>query len=175
MELETDKKVSLADLNPKGLDFLELASSSWKIKLFFLKSLPLAFLARLRVEEVNETISRVSVPYNWMNTNPFKSSYFAVLTMAAELSTGIPCMSTLYKAPQKRSMLLTAVSGGFFKKAKERITFTCTDQAIIYAAAERAIASGEWEEAILETIGRNQLEEEVARFQFTWSIKVKQS
>jgi len=169
----TEKGVlSLAEVNPEGVAFLNLASSRWKTKLFFLKSLPLAVFARLRVEYLDEHRASVSVPYNWMNTNPFNSSYFAVLTMAAELSTGISCMSAVYKAPQKRSMLLNNVVGGFFKKAKERITFTCTDQQAIYVATQRAKTSGQWEEAIMETIGRNAAEEEVAKFTFTWAIKV---
>ena len=37
----------------------------------------------------------VLMKYKWLNTNPFRSVYFACLQMAAEFSTGIICMAYL--------------------------------------------------------------------------------
>lgn len=58
-------------------------------KLYTLRHLPAAFFAGLKIELLEETKAIVSVKQKWFNKNPFHSIYFAVLAMAAELSTGI--------------------------------------------------------------------------------------
>ena len=55
---------------------------------FYFQKLPAAFFSGVRIKEVGETKCRVSVPYKWFTQNPFRSTYFACLAMAAEMSTG---------------------------------------------------------------------------------------
>src|SRR3954468_17973324 len=55
---------------------------------FFLAKLPLALAAGLKVRELDAGRCVTSVSYGWRTTNPFRSTYFAALSMAAELSTG---------------------------------------------------------------------------------------
>ena len=47
-----------------------------------LRHLPMAFLAGLKVKKLSNSIAEVTVPFNFLNKNPFNSIYFAVLTMA---------------------------------------------------------------------------------------------
>lgn len=63
-------------------------SSPWKLRLWMMAKLPLAWLAGLRMEELTADRCRISVPYRWLSQNPFRSTYFAALSMAAEMSTG---------------------------------------------------------------------------------------
>lgn len=51
-----------------------------------LLKLPLAFVAKLRIDQMNMHQASVSLPFNYLNKNPFRSIYFAALSMAAELS-----------------------------------------------------------------------------------------
>ena len=80
--------------------------TTWRLVFFFILKLPMAFLARLRVRELSVDKCLVSVPYNYWNKNPFKSMYFAVQAMAAELSTGALVM--LHLGNHNISILVTS-------------------------------------------------------------------
>ena len=62
--------------------------TSWRFIFFLIWKLPMGFFAGLRVKSLDNHQSIVTVPYNYLNKNPFNSMYFAVQAMAAELSTG---------------------------------------------------------------------------------------
>jgi len=117
----------------------------------------------------------VTVPYKWFNQNPFKSTYFAVLSMAGEMSTGILSMAHIYKKKPAISMLVVNISGSFFKKATGHTTFTCTDGLLIKKIIEEAIADGTSKTVITKSTGVNAAGETVAEFLITWSFKAKKA
>ena len=63
--------------------FLELVQHPLKFRLFLLANLPSAFFSGVRVQSISDTTAVVTVPYKWFSKNPFKSTYFACLAMAA--------------------------------------------------------------------------------------------
>ena len=95
------------------------------INMFMLAKLPLALMAGLKVRNIDADICEVSVPYGWRSTNPFQSTYFAALTMAAEMSTGALAISLVRASPRPISMLVVNVEGEFVKKATSLTTFRC--------------------------------------------------
>ena len=56
-------------------------------RFLFLK-LPSAFLCGVRLRSLNKERAVVTVTLNFLNKNPFKSMFWAVQGMAAELATG---------------------------------------------------------------------------------------
>src|SRR5207253_5735010 len=104
--------------------------------MFLLTKLPAAFFAGLRLRKLTAGEAVVSVRHKWFNQNPFGSLYFAVLSMAAEATTGILGISALYKRKPPVSMLIVKNEGLFYKKAIGEITFTCTDGQNILASVE---------------------------------------
>ena len=54
-------------------------------KIVLLSQVPINFMIGMRLRELNEKSCKVSVPYGWLNKNPFKSTFWAVLGMAAEM------------------------------------------------------------------------------------------
>ncbi|MFN5008177.1 MAG: thioesterase, partial [Bacteroidota bacterium] len=66
----------------------KLSSSFW-FRIYLAKSLPAAFFAGLRISSLSTSSAVVGIRYSWFSKNPFRSIYFAVLAMAAEMSTGI--------------------------------------------------------------------------------------
>ena len=62
--------------------------SAKQLNRFIIFKLPSAYLCGVRVFKLDNTLCSTTVKFKWMNQNPFKSIYFAVLAMAAELSTG---------------------------------------------------------------------------------------
>lgn len=153
--------------------FMSLLNNPLKFRLFLLNKLPAAFFAGLRVKEINEDSCIVTVPYKWFNKNPFRSTYFASLAMAAELSTGALAMSKVYGRKPAVSMLVTKLEAGFFKKAVGITTFICKDGNLFDKAIEAAIATGEGHEVKVLSSGVKHTGEKVAEFFITWSFKVK--
>ena len=77
--------------------FLQLINHPVKFRLFLLSKLPSAFFCGVRVLFADEKTCVTTVPYKWFSQNPFKSTYFACLSMAAEMSTGILGLTHIYK------------------------------------------------------------------------------
>lgn len=49
----------------------------------------MAALARLQDDSLTDDAATVSVPYRRLNRNPYRSTFWAVLGMAAEMNSGI--------------------------------------------------------------------------------------
>jgi hypothetical protein len=143
----------------------------WAFRGYMLAKLPLALVAGLRVRELDARRCAVSVPYGWRTTNPFRSTYFAALAMAAEMSTGALAMLATELAPQPVALIIVSLEASFGKKAQALTTFTCEDGEKAFAAVAETVRTGEPATARLETVGRSPDGTEVARFAFTWSFK----
>mgnify|MGYP006327816143 CR=1 FL=1 len=156
-------------------ELFELVMHPVKFRLFLLTKLPSAYFSGLRVKMVNAETSQVTVPYKWFSKNPFRSTYFACLSMAAEMSTGVLSMGHTYKRNPAISMLVTAVDSKYFKKATALSTFTCSDGLEIAATIEKAVTTGEGQTIITKSVGLNDHGELVAEFFITWSFKSKKS
>jgi hypothetical protein len=140
---------------------------------FLLFRLPSAYFSGVRVRYVSEKMGMASVPYKWFTKNPFKSTYFASLAMAAEMSTGIIVLAHLYKKEYKVSMLVRKIEGTFYKKATKRTMFVCEDGGRIESAIEEAVATGKSVYINTYTSGKDKDDELIANFTVSWSFKVK--
>ena len=138
-----------------------------------LKKLPSAYFAGVRVKNIDEYKAEVTVPYKWFSQNPFKSTYFACLAMAAEMSTGLLAMLNTYKSKPPVSMLVTGLEAIYFKKATGITTFVCEDGIAINTVVNDAIATGEGKSIKAKSTGTNKDGEIIAEFFITWSFKVK--
>lgn len=134
---------------------------------------PNAFWSGVRLRHIDPEKAVASVPFKRFTQNPFRSTYFACLSMAAELSCAILAVMVIEGAKPSVSMLITQVNGDFVKKATSRTYFTCEEGLAIAAAAQRAQLTGEAVDYTASTIGRNEKGEEIARFQVRLSFKVR--
>jgi hypothetical protein len=162
-------------VNPQFNQFRKQIISPIKFRLFLLSKLPAAFFAGLSIEAFDETKTIVAVKQKWLNKNPFGSIYFAVLTMAAEMSTGVLCMANIYKHNPPVSMLVLKTEASFLKKATGKILFTCLNGTDITHVVEDAIATGDGKTITCQSTGRNEAGEIVAEIYCTWSFKAKVS
>jgi len=145
----------------------------FKFHLFLLAKLPSAFFTGVRLKSVSDNACSSTIKHHWINQNPFGSIYFAVLAMSAELTTGTLVLQKIRNSKQPISMLVTQQKGTFLKKAKGKITFTCSDGKIIDNALQNTIVSSEGQTFWMESVGKNEQNETVAIFNFEWSIKLK--
>jgi len=150
---------------------MELTPLKFNVFLFF--KLPSAFWSGVRVKSISKEQCVVTVKHRWFNQNPFKSMYFAVQAMAAELTTGALVMMQIKKSEKKISMLVANNNSNFSKKATGRITFTCNDGHLIAEAIKQTIATGEGQTIWMKSVGVNERREQVSEMNFEWSIKLK--
>lgn len=160
-------------MNPNTQDFIKLMKHPVKFRMFLFTKLPAAYIAGVRVREVDEKKCVATVPYKWLSQNPFRSTYFACLSMAAEMSTGALAMAHLYKINPPVSMLVVKVESEYFKKATGRTSFVCEDGELFQKTIEETIATGEPKTLRAKSVGANKEGEIVAEFYITWSFKAK--
>lgn len=155
--------------------FIKLMKHPVKFRVFLFAKLPSAYFAGVRVRHITAENCKVSVPFKWFSQNPFRSTYFACLSMAAEMSTGALAMAHVYKLHPAVSMLVVKTEAEYFKKATGRTTFTCNDGSAIKDTIQKAIATGEGQTFKATSEGVNEAGEIIARFLITWSFKAKKN
>lgn len=144
-----------------------------KMKRFLVFKLPSAYLCGVRLRAIDDDKAVVTVKYRWINQNPFKSMYFAVQSMAAELTTGAIVIKKITDTGKPISMLVTNHKGAFTKKAVGLITFTCNDGNLIDTALKRTIDTGEPQTIAMKSFGIDEKGEQVSAYEFEWGIKLK--
>jgi hypothetical protein len=126
----------------------------------------------VRIKKVSTQRAEVTIPFGWRTQNPFRSTYFAALCGAAELSTGV--LALVGTAGRGRvSMLVVQVEAQYFKKADATVTFTCEQGAEIIATINRAIATGEGQQFTATSVGTLPNGEAACQMRITWSFKAK--
>lgn len=144
-----------------------------KINAFLFFKLPAAYFCGVRVSSISTTTCVTSVKHRWINQNPFKSMFWAVQGMAAELSTGALLIAAVKERNRDVSMLVAKNQATFSKKARGRITFTCNDGTLIKEAIEKAIATGEGQTCTMISVGKDSKGDIVSTFEFEWAVKLR--
>lgn len=144
-----------------------------KLNWYLLFNLPSAYLCGVRTRYLDDTKCVVTVKHKWINKNPFKSMFWAVQGMAAELTTGALVMQKIRQSEKNISMLVANNNATFTKKATGRITFLCEEGSKLDKAIAQSIATGEGCTIWMQATGTNTDGIEVSRFNFEWTLKVK--
>ena len=158
-------------INTRTQAFLNLVRNPLKFSLYTLWRMPSAWLAGVRVTAVSTDSCTTMVPYRWLSQNPFRSTYFACLSMAAELSTGVLAMLHVNNEKDRISMLVTSLQADFHKKAKGKTWFTCSEGALMQAAVQRAASTGAPETVTVQSTGKSEDGTLIATFAVTWSFR----
>jgi hypothetical protein len=145
------------------------------MRLYMLTQLPMGLLSGLRVRSIDENKTVVSVPFKYLNKNPFRSIYFAVQAMAAEMSTATSCLLAVQGHKPSVAFIIVDLKAEFTKKATGRVYFTCEDNQKAFEAVKKCIETGEATQAAFKTVGRMKDGTEVSSFTFTWSFKQRSS
>lgn len=160
-------------MNTNAPAFIKLMKHPVKFRMFLFFKLPSAYFSGVRLRDIDDSRCRVTVPFKWFSQNPFKSTYFACLAMAAEMSTGLLGLMQLHKRKPAVSMLVIGLEAKYYKKATGRTSFVCEDGALFEKAVEESIATGEGRVIKAKSVGKNKDGETVAEFYITWSFKAK--
>ena len=156
-----------------NMSFQQKMLNPFFFKLFLFLKLPMAFLAGINLKELSDNRTVLQMKYKYLNKNPFGSIYFACLSMAGELASGMLASSITYKSNPRISMLVVGVDINFTKKAIGTIFFECDQGKEILATIQKSIASGEGKTIDVLTVAKNDQGVVVAEFLIKWSFKVK--
>ena len=139
--------------------------------LFF--KLPSAWWCGVRLRELTDEVGVTSVRHRWINQNPFRSMFWAVQGMAAELSTGALVIRHIRKSGRNVSMLVLNNKASFTKKATGRIVFRCEDGPALARGLAHALESGEGQTVWMRSEGRDASGDIVATFDFEWTLRAR--
>ncbi len=151
---------------------LKKNNNRYAVKNISIAKLPMAFLTGLKIEYINESKSKTSVKFGYLTKNPYRSTYFALLSMAAELSTGL--FANFYAMGIKPiiALIITKLNASFIKKAIGTTTFVCEDgQQKFQEAIEILHTQSCPAEVKSKSTGMSESGEIVAESEIYWSFK----
>ncbi|WLE58833.1 DUF4442 domain-containing protein [Burkholderia plantarii] len=140
---------------------------------FILAKVPIAWIAGVKLQHLDDRSCRMAVRYGWLNRNPFNSMFWAVEGMAAEFSTGALCIARLRKTERRISLLLVGLEANFSKKAVGRIAFRCDEGEAVDAVLRDVVADSVPRTLRMRSVGTDEQGDQVGEFFFTWSFKAK--
>ena len=143
-----------------------------RINRFLLYKLPAAWFTGVRVTSINDDKCEVKVKYRWINQNPYRSMFWAVQGMAAEISTGVLILKQIQIEKINISMLLVNNNADFSKKAKGRILFSCNQGEIVRETIKN-LKIKKPKIIKLTSIGIDEKGDQVSKFNFYWSLLKK--
>ncbi|MEQ9300677.1 MAG: DUF4442 domain-containing protein [Cyclobacteriaceae bacterium] len=158
-------------LTPAQEAFKKKMLNVWLFRTFAFFKVPMGWLSGMRLTELTTERAVATQPFKWLNMNPFKSTYFAVQSMAAELSTAAIGLLAIEGNNPSIATIIIDMKAEFPKKATGRVTFTCEDGQQIFEAVERAKSTGEAATVTAKTVGTMADGTVVSVFEFTWSFK----
>jgi hypothetical protein len=155
------------------LQAIQNLNNPLKMRWYFWQKLPSLLFWGVKIKSASPECGQTRIPFGWRTENPFRSTYFAAMCGAAELSTGMLGLLALVDQPAC-SMLITGMEASFVKKATDWVTFTCEEGAAIQAAVHKAIETGEAQSITVKSIGvQDNNGSIVAEMKFSWSFKRK--
>ena len=144
-----------------------------RFNLFMFFKLPSAWWSGVRLHEITNEKCVVSVRHRWINQNPFKSIFWAVQGMAAEMTTGAFLTREINLSGQNISMLVANNTAKFTKKATGKIRFVCTQGIEVKELINKAISTGDGQTLWIDSKGYNEDNVMVSQFSFEWSVKLR--
>ena len=137
------------------------------------RDLPLASLIGVSLNKLNNKECELTVPYRFLNKNPFNTTYWAVLGMVAEMGSGALLLMYTNKMQPSVSTFVVGCECKFIKTATGLTTFKCDQGLEIAEKVMKTCQTFEAQEIVCKTIAYNEQGEIVAEFIFTWGVKAR--
>lgn len=154
-------------------EYQKRVSNPFLFRLGLMKDLPLASVIGVKLKHLTAEECELTVPYKFLNKNPFKTTYWAVLGMSAEMASGLLLLMYTHKLKPSVSTFVVGCEAKFVKRALGKTTFRCVQGEEIAEKIIRTARSFEPEEIRCVTNAYNEQGELVAEFTFTWGIKAR--
>lgn len=154
-------------------EYQRRVSNPFLFKLSLMRNLPLASIIGVKLRQLNENECELTIPYKFLNKNPFKTTYWAALGMAAEMANGLLLLMYTHKLKPSVSTFVTACEAKFHKRAVGKTYFRCMQGEEIAGKIIKTVQTFEPEEIRCLTNAYDEQGNLVAEFIFTWGIKAR--
>jgi hypothetical protein len=144
-------------------------TSPWKFRLWMIKSLPMGLLSGMYIQSLDEDTCVVVLKERWWIRNPFGSVFWAVMGMAAELSSG--ALVFAHAKGKNVKFILVGVEGEFFKKVKGKSYYFCQTGSEVLRSIEQIENPNDTSVVILPVTARDEAGQLLAEFKFRWQLK----
>ena len=135
--------------------------------------LPAAWICGVRVDSLENNKCTVRVKLGFFNKNPFKSLFWAVQGMSAEMPGGLLLQNKIKSSGHNIAMLLVGSSSNFTKKAVGKVLFTYEQGELLDKLVNEAVKTKDAQTITIKTNGIDQSGDVVSEFSFNWSIKLR--
>lgn len=146
------------------------------LRTFSWRKIPLIALVNPTVLEFSNERVVIKIPLNVLTRNHQGAMYFGALAIGADCASAYLAVRQIMQRHLPLHFVFKDMQGQFLKRAESDVHFTCTDGALLLAAVERALISGERENIPLRIIATTPSKtgaEPVAEFQLTLSLRRK--
>jgi hypothetical protein len=144
-------------------------TTPWKLRLWMARHLPMGLLSGMYIRELDQEGCEVVLRDRWWIRNPYGSVFWAVMGMAAELSTG----ALVYAFCQGSGVrfILVGMEGQFFKKVKGKSYYFCQTGSEVLRILDQLSNPNETSEVILPVTARDEAGQLLAEFKFRWQLR----
>ncbi len=129
----------------------------------------MGLLSGMKIEALDESSCKVVLKDRPWIHNPFGSVFWAVMGMAAELSTG--ALLYAWASGSKVRFILVKVEAEYLKKVRGKSCYFCSSGQEVLRSIESLENPGDVQTVVLPVSAYDQNEQVVAKFLFTWSLK----
>lgn len=144
-------------------------TNPWKFRLWMAGNLPMGLLSGMYIQSLDEQACVVVLKERWWIRNPFGSVFWAVMGMAAELSTG--ALVFAHARGKGVKFILVGVEGEFFKKVKGKSYYFCETGSDVLRSIEQIQNPNDTSVVILPVAARDEAGQLLAEFRFRWQLK----
>jgi hypothetical protein len=141
----------------------------WQLRFWMLKHLPMGLLSGMYIESLGEEGCKVVLKDRWWIRNPFRSVFWAVMSMAAEMSTG--ALMYAYVSGSKLQFILVQMEAKFFRKAKGKSSYFCYSGQDVLRWMQNIEDTGDTSVVILPVVARDEDNQILAEFKFYWQLR----
>jgi Domain of unknown function (DUF4442) len=131
--------------------------------------LPLGLLTGMYIKSLDEQECLVVLQERWWIRNPFGSVFWAVMGMAAELSTGALVFAYAHGTGMK--FILVGMEAEFFKKVKGKSYYFCQTGSEVLRGFEQIMNTNDTNVVILPVTARDEAGQLLAEFKFRWQLR----
>jgi hypothetical protein len=143
------------------------------LKVGLLRDVPLLAITGAKIKALDDQHSKVSIKYSHINKNPYKTTFWAVLGMAAEMASALLVQMNTYKSNPSIAMFVTACDAKFIKRAIGTTTFICNDGELISNFIQKALETNESQTMMSNVKGFDDNGVLLVEFNFEWSFKAR--
>lgn len=150
--------------------------STLEIRSFGLTKVPLILYCMPTVLRLDDEACAVRIPLNWRTRNHYKSMYFGVLAVGADVAGGFLAMHHTHKSDKPVGLLFKDFKADFLKRPEADVVFSSTDGPAMAELVKQAVETGKRVNGITNVTATTPSltgDEPVAKFALTVSLKVR--